>query len=84
MDIDPWHCASGFFSTVDYLKIENIISILINCLVCVWYDNEMCACVKRLWFQKGFVHLSLRREYMFVIPCNDYILNNVKPVVYTH
>lgn len=77
-------CFGFFFSTVDYLKIENIISILINCLVCVWYDNEMCACVKRLWFQKGFVHLSLRREYMFVIPCNDYILNNVKPVVYTH
>lgn len=73
-----------FVATVDYLKIENI-SIHINCLVCVWYDNEMCACVKRLWFQKGFVHLRPRRECMFVIPCNDYILNNIKPVVYyTH
>lgn len=55
-----------FVSMVDYFKIESIISIHINCLVCVWYDNEMCACVKRLWFQKGFVHLKPRREYLFV------------------
>ena len=54
---------------VDYFKIENIISIHINCLVCVWYDNEMCACVKRLWFQKGFVHKE------FNINRGDFVAN---------
>jgi len=51
-------CAAGLLATVDYLKIENIISRYTTHKLfglCVVYDNEMCARVKRLWFQKGFV-----------------------------